>query len=153
MRENAVLTARFIESLNRLQHLKVKPPAIREISSMDVGLMLFIYNHSIKMPEGVTVSFISDSIGVTRSSVTQQTNRLFKLGYITKLSDATDRRSVRIKMTDDGLNFIRKMDEKREIFTSELISYLGIEDSNECIRLLDKISEFIISRKKCGGSK
>ena len=153
MQKDTVLTAKFIESLNRVQHLKIKPPAIREIGSMDVGLMLFIFNHSIKMPDGITVSFISDSISVTRSSVTQQTNRLFKLGYITKLSDTTDRRSVRIKLTDNGLAFIKTMDEKRESFTSELVAYLGEEDSNECIRLLDKISEFLISRKNCGGCK
>ncbi|MDD4699219.1 MAG: MarR family transcriptional regulator [Oscillospiraceae bacterium] len=153
MQKDSVLAARFIESLNRIQHLRFKPDSIGELGAKDVALMIFVFHHNLNSPNGITVSFVSDSIGVTRSSVTQQTNRLLKLGYITKISDAADRRSVRITLTDKGMAFVKNTDKKRKGFTIDLINYLGEDDSNEAIRLLDKITEFLNQRKNCGGSK
>jgi len=153
LQKDAEQTERFIESLTRIQHLRINPPAIGKLSSKDVCLLLFIFHHSIKMPGGITVSFVSDSLGVTRSLITQQTNRLLQLGYITKQSDTADRRSVRIVLTDTGLALVKIMDKNRENFASELVDYLGADDSGEFIRLLDKISEFLVLQKKCGGSK
>ena len=153
MQKDSVLAARFIESLNRIQHLRFKPDSIGKLGAKDVALLMFVFHHGLNAPDGITVSFVSDSIGVTRSSVTQQTNRLLKLEYITKISDTTDRRSVRIMLTDKGIAFVKNMHKKREGFTIDLINYLGEDDSNEAIRLLDKITEFLNQRKNCGGSK
>ena len=147
MPKNDVLTARFIESFHRMKYSKIKKCLNGEFDSRDVSLLLFIYHQCINTPNGITVSYISDSVGVTRSSVTQQTNRLLQIGYITKQSDAADHRSVRVALTNKGLDFIKEMQNKRDNYISELINYLGEDDSNEFIRICDRVTKFVNQQK------
>lgn len=85
------------------------------------------------------VSEISKILKVTAPTVTQLINDLEKDDLVTRMTDPSDRRVVRIKLTEKGLIITEKAKEAFFQSFSGLIDYLGEEESNQLADLLSKV--------------
>lgn len=78
----------------------------------------------------VKVSDISDLLNVTRPGITKMISELEKIGAVRKLQDKTDRRVVRISLTESGRECYGFYVEQYQTWMAERISDSGI-DSRE----------------------
>jgi Transcriptional regulators len=59
-----------------------------------------------KLEEG-TISEIASELGITLASVTNAVNKLSRRGYMTKVKNPMDGRSVHVSLTKDGMRVFR----------------------------------------------
>ena len=137
------IAAEMMGCVNKLQNAKIKPLPAGELHSNEIGLLLFL-KHSGKAKQ--TISELSDAFGVTRSSITQQVNRLEKLGYVHKEIDENDRRSVFVGLSIKGAGVVMKMDRCRQNSFERLVQFLGEADAKELVRLLHRITEYHLTK-------
>ncbi|WHY88809.1 MarR family transcriptional regulator [Neobacillus novalis] len=92
--------------------------------------------------EEMKVSEISQRLQVTPPTVTQIINILEKDGLVERAVDPEDRRSVKIKLTQAGMEATARAKNRfTENFTG-LIDYLGEEESEQLADLLDKVHHY-----------
>jgi DNA-binding MarR family transcriptional regulator len=88
------------------------------------------------------VSEISKLLQVTSPTVTQIINTLEKDGLVERTVDPEDRRAVKIKLSEAGMETTEKA---RKAFYQTflgLIDFLGEEDSERLANLLSKVHEY-----------
>lgn len=88
------------------------------------------------------VSEISRILQVKAPTVTQLVNELENRGQVERITRSSDRRSVWIKITEEGEKVIEKAEEEIRSTYSGLIDYLGEEESRMLIASLDKVYAF-----------
>lgn len=86
----------------------------RDLEAMDVTwpqwMVMNVLNHS-----GVdTPAKIAEHIGVDRSAVTRLLDRLEKKGFLHRVNDQVDRRSVKVEITEPGKMLLTHMDQLAE---------------------------------------
>lgn len=92
------------------------------------------------------VSEISRMLQVKAPTVTQLINELESRGQVERITRSSDRRSVWIKITEEGEKVIAKAEEEIRSTYSGLIDYLGEEESRMLIASLDKVYAFFLER-------
>lgn len=93
--------------------------------------------------EGIKVSELSRFLGLTPPTVTQLINSLEAKGMVERQADPTDRRVVRIKLTEQGIIITRKAKNHMDATLGRLVEYLGEEESNQLADLLLKVHAFV----------
>ena len=110
-------------------------------------VMMRLKRASCKGADGVRVSDIATSIGITVPAITQIITVLEKDGYVRRTMDPDDRRAVRVILTPAGDAMlepaIRALD---EVFIS-LIDYLGEDESKTLMNLLDRVECYFKEKK------
>ncbi len=139
------LAAELLSCMNKLNNSKMKPRPIGDLHSNEIGLLIFLKHYG--KPKQ-TISDLSNAFGVTRSSITQQVSRLEELGYVQKIVDENDRRSVFVSLTIKGAGFVMKMDRHRQNDIESLVEFLGEADSRALIGLLNRIAEYNLIKQQ-----
>ncbi len=106
----------------------------------EVMLLFTIKENASLNNEGMMASEISNILSVTSPTVTGLINNLESLGYLTKTTDKTDRRAIRILLTVKAEEFLK---EAYESFISqfyEIVSILGEDKSRQLLSLLLEIN-------------
>jgi DNA-binding MarR family transcriptional regulator len=73
--------------------------------------------------------------------ITRLLGRLEKRGYVTRSRDKDDRRVNLARMTQAGLEILRRLDRPTEQFLSKLIGHLGPQRLIDLLRLLEAARE------------
>ncbi|MGM1045568.1 DNA-binding transcriptional regulator, MarR family [Paenibacillus uliginis N3/975] len=89
-----------------------------------------------------TSSEIASALDVTLSAVTNLSNKLVRKGYVERIPSQTDRRSIYLKITEQGLNVNAQMLERYK----ELTDGLGFDFSEQEVDLLIASYERMIER-------
>ncbi|MCL2321986.1 MAG: MarR family transcriptional regulator [Oscillospiraceae bacterium] len=100
-----------------------------------------------KNENGIKASELSEKCSVTRSSITQTIGNLEQAGFVVRTMDETDRRAIRVKLTEKGEKLYTKHADEMVKFVNELSEYLGNEEVIRLIISLKKINEFLKLRK------
>lgn len=112
---------------------------IEGYKSSEIKLLLGL-KHGCKLKdEGMMVSEVSRYLRVTSPTVTQLANGLEENKLIERVFDPTDRRIVRIKLTEKGLDIANKAENAFYETINGLIGSLGEEDSDTLAELLLKV--------------
>lgn len=77
---------------------------------------------------------------VVPRSATSMIDALEERGLVRRMTDASDRRSVSVEVTDLGDSLLSRIDELRVGTASELFAHLSAFDSGQLIELLEKAS-------------
>ena len=136
------MAQKLFEAMKRFNKAQFKQHKIEGVRRSEMILMFYVKKSSKSNTEGLKVSEISEMMGVTSPTVTQSLNALKAKGWIERTTDQNDRRVVRIKLSQDGEEVIRKAIQETEASFSELIQYLGEEESNKLAELLIKSYQF-----------
>ncbi|WP_231584371.1 MULTISPECIES: MarR family winged helix-turn-helix transcriptional regulator [Paenibacillus] len=95
---------------------------------------------------GIQVSELSRMLRVTSPTVTQLIKGMENDGLVERNMDQTDRRAVRVTLTDKGETI---MDQSLAVFKTSfegLVDYLGEEDSRKLAELLGRVFEYFQER-------
>lgn len=111
-------------------------------------MMMFGIRRETKPGEpGIKVSEISSVMKVAPPTITQMINNLEAAGLVERTMDKTDRRAVRVSLTDEGMKKVLKAKEEFHSSLNGLIEYLGEEKSNQLAELLQEVYKYFDQRK------
>jgi DNA-binding MarR family transcriptional regulator len=115
-----------------------------------------IGDHYRQSDEPLSTTQLAEKMDISLSAVTQLLDVLEKKGFVTRRKSDQDRRITLVELTKKSQrhfkHFNRHRDQHSQIL-KELVDYLGPKDSDEMIRLMKRINDFVSERKSrcCGG--
>lgn len=102
-----------------------------------------------KSAEGeMRVSEISKRLHVKAPTVTQLVNELESKGQVERITRSTDRRSVWIRMTDEGKKMLKEVEKEIHLTYSGLIDHIGEQETIELINTLKKMQDYFLHHLK-----
>ena len=94
-----------------------------------------------RIPDGLTMSELSQWLMVTKGNVTGIAERLSEDGYIRRHPTPSDRRSYCVTLTPKGKQLIIRMQDEHERLLEDMFGGLGLEDTDMLMGVLAKIKE------------
>lgn len=91
--------------------------------------------------ESFTPASLAEESGVTRATMTGLIDTLEKDGMVVREADANDRRTVHVRLTDQGRATLEAMLPDYFKCISRIVSPLNARERKELVRLLQKIQE------------
>ena len=92
---------------------------------------------------GAWLSEMSDYLCVSKAAVSQMLGVLEGRGLITRETDPENRRTIIVKLTDDGSAMIERFEKRFDSYIGMLIERFGEEDTREIIRLIYKFAGIV----------
>jgi len=100
---------------------------------------------------GETMGKLSERLGVRQNALTQAADRLVKHGLAERLSDPSDRRIVRLRLTETGSAWVRDRRERRHEHLGALWAELNEPERQEflhAVHVLQAVAERLNSRSQ-----
>lgn len=92
-------------------------------------------------PEALACNAVGERMVTPVPDVTRLLDRLEAAGLVTRRRDASDRRVVKVAISDDGLERLSSLDEPLAEKMVELLHPLEEDDLKDLIRLLEKVRD------------
>jgi DNA-binding MarR family transcriptional regulator len=93
-------------------------------------------------PEGVKASELGSMLNVASPTITQSVNLLVAKGLLQRNADPSDRRAVRITLTEEGERLTGLAHEAMQTRMQALVSHLGSDRAHLLVELLDEVRDF-----------
>lgn len=97
-----------------------------------------------RCPEGLTMSELSKRMMVTGGNVTGIADQMERDGYVVRAADPSDRRVVRIRMTETGRNAFAEMAAEHECWIQGLMAGMPEVDLKQLLDLLGRLKRTIV---------
>ncbi len=91
----------------------------------------------------INPSTLSEKLRVSRSRITAALSALRKKGFVKLRGSEHDRRRVRVTLTAEGAEFLRRKQERVEEYFDRLVEGLGETNVLDLVRLIDLSVEII----------
>ena len=89
---------------------------------------------------------LAETIGYTKGAMTSIAEKLVKLGLAERLYDENDRRTIRLQITEEGLNaFVKAQEVGKDVFI-QLFDVLNDEEIAQYLLILEKLVQGIEDR-------
>ncbi|MEX0347645.1 MAG: MarR family winged helix-turn-helix transcriptional regulator [Rhizobiaceae bacterium] len=90
---------------------------------------------------GLKMSELSDELMVSNGNVTGIVDRLVEDGTVVRVPVDGDRRAMRVKLTDEGRNYFRKLADEHEGWVSDLLAMFDEGTAEELAARLHTIAD------------
>jgi DNA-binding MarR family transcriptional regulator len=120
---------------------KLQRPAFKSgfkdigLSHAQVGMIVLLSYH-----QDASVKETADFLGISKSAITQLADPLVEKGLIARSNDPKDRRIVRLSLTGDGRQMLRKLAKRKFDGISSAIQNLTDEEVAQLYKLIIKMS-------------
>ena len=121
--------------------------APHKITPGQFRVLRFLMEEMPNHEKGVKLSSVVSHLNVTPPMVTQIVNTLEENGFVSRSIDPDDRRVIRLKVTREGAAYVEQKQEATREFLRGMTEYLGPEDSENFLRILKKMDEYMQSRR------
>jgi DNA-binding MarR family transcriptional regulator len=136
-------THELLRAFRQLRHINWSGMRPIEGCTPSETMMLFVIRRCTNdAPEGMKASDLSQFLRVTSPTVTQQVNVLEARGLLERAADPSDRRVVRIKLTEQGMRLTKIAEQTLHEGAQTLIDYMSEERALLLIELLDEVYQF-----------
>lgn len=129
----------FTDSLRELYDMEVIA-SLMEFCQGEMRVLLYLHSNSGK---DIYPSELSDALFVSRQRVTAILSSLRNKNYISMEIAKSDRRKMKVMLTECGVNYITEKQESAAIYIDTLIVTLGEKNITEFTRLLNLTIEKI----------
>jgi DNA-binding MarR family transcriptional regulator len=92
---------------------------------------------------GLTPAELAGEAGVTRAAMTGVIESLVETGYVSRVDDATDRRTYRVRLSDKSFDFLNRFLPTHFRRLARLVRGVSAEDHRALRRLLAKVGSQI----------
>lgn len=134
------LIMKTMKEFRDLIDLSPKPCNLKHSEAM-LMFKLKKYLKETKQEKAKTTD-ISKILELSPSTITPTINSLEEKGYIQRSFDIKDRRVVFIEFTEKGVELEKTINKQFKQGITDIINHLGEEDTNELMRLLNKLIKF-----------
>jgi DNA-binding MarR family transcriptional regulator len=116
-----------------------------------------VYKGKITMQQFMVLDFLNSSgeammseiasfMHVTTAATTGIIDRLVRHGYAIRKYDPKDRRIIKIRLNDKGIELVAKMTNQRKEMINDMFGELSNSDRQEYLRILTKIRDIIVNK-------
>ncbi len=146
--DNKDLVMEFIETLEGLRRYRrwYRDHSI-PIRKNEMMLLMFLAYHLPDDSVGLQPSELGEILRLTRPTITSMVNSLEEQGYVVRINDEEDRRVVFVRPTARGVELVSRAQAGFATSIAELIAFLGEEDAQELLRIMEKVRQFMDHRK------
>jgi DNA-binding MarR family transcriptional regulator len=92
---------------------------------------------------GLTPAELAEEAGVTRAAMTGVIESLVETGYVSRVDDATDRRTYRVRLSEKSFDFLNRFLPLHFRRLARLVRGFSLEDHRALRRLLAKVGSQI----------
>lgn len=114
----------------------------------DMIMLFTIWNEQQRHNGSVTATELSASMGIKPPSIIPVLSVLEKQGLILRATDLSDRRYVRITLSEAGTEQVKRCREHFETRMHGLVAYLGIEKSNQLADLMGEVYGYLQQKRR-----
>jgi DNA-binding MarR family transcriptional regulator len=100
----------------------------------------------VRQPEGLKMNVLSKKLMVSGGNITGLTDQLVKEGLVIRKDDPHDRRSYLLICTDEGKKEFAEMAKSHEIWVSEIMQDLGMQEIEQLYASLDHLKNLLTSQ-------
>lgn len=136
------------QCFTRLFRLTRPKKAEQLMKPTQLMVMLAIVRSKETGKDGITPSEICHELGFSKSGLTALLNSLEQSGYIYRELSSEDRRKIIIRVTSKAEKIHEQFHNGVNSNLSGLSEYLGEDDTDELLRLLEKTYAYLITRKE-----
>lgn len=147
------LAGELMDIFRRFRQIHMKPGLVEGMTPGEAMMLIRLSKLSKCQEQGTKVSDISTSMNVAPPTVTQLINTLEAGGYVERNMDRTDRRAVRVRLTEKGEEVVERADDFLSEKLSGLIEYLGEEKSRELINIMEMVYTYFREANKSATQK
>jgi len=97
----------------------------------------------LKKQSNAQMGEVADYFHIELPSATSLLNKLVALHLVKREQDLKDRRLVRVMLTPDGENILKKAMDEKLTHLEHTLSYLTQSEQHELLRLLEKLNDRI----------
>ncbi len=128
-----------LECYGKLMHLswRIIRRSRKNLSSLGFAWNQYTVLKHICPGESITLSELSSRTFRDSSNITALVDFLEDKGLVERIHDKSDRRVIRVELTDKGEDVRKDVIEKHETFIASMFENIADEDMEEFIRLLD----------------
>ncbi|MFO7612429.1 MAG: MarR family transcriptional regulator [Clostridia bacterium] len=137
-----------MKAFSHFRKIHWRPGHVRELSPSEFLVLHTIIKAESENPSGLMVSQISILLGIAPPTVTQLVKGLTRKGYLEKSADRNDKRAVRIKLSEKGLELGRAASSEFYSTFMGLSEFLGEEKSEHLAELLHEVFMYFDSIKR-----
>lgn len=131
----------LVESMDKLNGLMRKfQTQLRSGDLKEYTLRQLYYIELIDKNEGISVSQISKTLDVKKSTVSIAINQLINLGIVTKIQSDTDKRFYFLQLTPKGKDIMKMHKQIHEDTIKKILKILNPEEVESFIELVNKIT-------------
>ena len=126
------------ELFNIMTQLPVdKQGGTYELSRGEMGTLRFLNNYN----NGVTAGYLREIFNISSGRTADKLKSLEKKRLIERRKEEVDKRKVIVYITELGRNIVNKKEDNCVKGIVSLLEKLGIDDSIELLRIMEKIRE------------
>lgn len=108
----------------------------------EIMILFGVKESEARYPDGVSVTDLSGYLRLKSPTITPSVYRLEKEGFVERRVDPSDRRVVRIRLTEEGNRFIQAHAQRFAVHIQGLVEYLGEGKSNTLADLLNEVYQY-----------
>lgn len=105
-------------------------------------------NNLTSKGEAVKMSDVAEFFQITPAAVSQIIRRLEDAGFVERTMTKEDRRSVFVSITKEGKEALANDSSAKETKMQGLLRYLGDDDSDELLRLMERVLDYFEGYEK-----
>ena len=137
MAEQSII-GRFDEVMHRLMRaFHASEPSY--LSGLDLTIQQFAVLNIIHHLAGPKMTDLAAELNVTMGNVTALADRLIKLKYIKRQADRSDRRIVRVGLTGQGKELMKKAGERKRKVMRLMLGKMPQADQRRMLRIMEKL--------------
>ena len=130
---------KLVEQFRRMRQLMNTIPLKTGVSHSEFCMMNIIMDGK----DGITVSEIASELDVTPPAVSRSLKSLESRGLILRETDLMNRRNTMVRLTESGLDFLKKSRKQMDSVMEHVNEKMGAERTNQLYELLSKMTEII----------
>lgn len=139
--DNVTLREELMQAMFKFKNMRMILHPEQDSNMSDfIALKVIARNEKMKT-NNLYFSDIQRFLRISKPAVSQLINSLEKKEMITREIDKKDRRKFIVKLTKKGYNEMKRMHEESDKLFMEIIQRFGEDETQELIRLLNKLSD------------
>lgn len=103
----------------------------------------------IGLTKQLTLNELAELINLDKSTASRTINNLVNEGFVERIIDSTDRRFIKIKLTEKGIKIFNAIDEGLETYFRNILGDIPSEKQKQVIESLWLLVEAVKKNKCC----
>lgn len=118
----------------------------KEMEPLGIGAGQYAFLFSLYLEDGQSQQQLSDKLLLDKAATGRAINKLVRLGYVNRIPDLKDKRSVQIFLTEKGQSIRPQLEAIVEELQAILLSGMNNEEQQFLNRLMKKMTNNIIEK-------
>lgn len=136
----------FADKMNKVMPVIMKEFGRRLVSALYKGkitLPQFLILEFLHREDESKMTALAHFMNVTTAAMTGIVERLVRAGYIIRTYEAQDRRIIKVKLTAQGIDLVKKINQQRCQMVIKIFGKISEADRQEYLRILMQIKEIL----------